>query len=203
MSRLLGFTCYESVREWLLQRKAVIKSVDLVPQSYSAALPEGGARLNSYSKRLSWVRTSGGEKRKHLKSQFRAPLSYWFVGGLYVSGVSFAFLPPENHYKEKLQRRCCQDGLRAVPMPYSCTRRSYYITEGWECIRAFRYCCSTYRNQELDTAIPTTFPPTTTPLMTTSAPTTTRPPMPTYPYFGFDPATFQLQPYSRQCNYGS
>ncbi|TNM85383.1 hypothetical protein fugu_007654 [Takifugu bimaculatus] len=46
----------------------------------------------------------------------------------------------ENYYKEKLQRRCCQDGLRNIPMPYSCTRRSFYITEGWECIRAFRYC---------------------------------------------------------------
>ncbi|XP_024914124.1 complement C3-like [Cynoglossus semilaevis] len=76
----------------------------------------------------------------------------------------------ESHYKEKLQHRCCKDGLRAVPMPYSCTRRSYYITEGWECIRAFRYCCSTYRDEAFDTEIPTTPPPTTTTPPTTSAP---------------------------------
>ncbi|KAM4584772.1 complement C3-like [Odontesthes bonariensis] len=68
----------------------------------------------------------------------------------------------ESHYKEKLQRRCCNDGLREIPMPYSCTRRSLYITEGWECMRAFRYCCATYRGQVFDTEIPTTPAPITT-----------------------------------------
>ncbi|XP_041789834.1 complement C3-like [Chelmon rostratus] len=77
----------------------------------------------------------------------------------------------ESHYKEKLQRRCCKDGLREILMPYSCTRRSLYITEGWECIRAFRYCCATYRSQVFDTEIPTTPPPTTT-----------APPRPTFPF---------------------
>uniref|UniRef100_A0A671TD78 Complement component c3b, tandem duplicate 1 n=1 Tax=Sparus aurata TaxID=8175 RepID=A0A671TD78_SPAAU len=87
----------------------------------------------------------------------------------------------ESHYKEKLLSRCCKDGLREVPMPYSCTRRSLYITEGWECMRAFRYCCATYRNQEFNTEIPTT-PPPTTPPPTTPPPTTTAPPMPTFPF---------------------
>ncbi|XP_029015801.1 complement C3-like [Betta splendens] len=68
----------------------------------------------------------------------------------------------ESLYKEKLENRCCKDALREVPMPYSCTRRSLYITEGWECMRAFRYCCSTYRDQVFDTDQPTTPPPTTT-----------------------------------------
>ncbi|XP_054634136.1 complement C3-like [Dunckerocampus dactyliophorus] len=80
----------------------------------------------------------------------------------------------ESHYKEQLQHRCCRDGLRDVPMPYSCTRRSLYITEGWECIRAFRYCCATYRDQVLDTELPTTFAPTTVPPTTTPMPTVTR-----------------------------
>ncbi|XP_068177027.1 complement C3-like [Antennarius striatus] len=75
----------------------------------------------------------------------------------------------ESYYKEKLQHRCCKDGLRDIPMPYSCTRRSFYITEGWACIRAFRYCCSSYRDQEFNTEIPTTLPPTTTPAPTTTA----------------------------------
>uniref|UniRef100_A0A3Q1H0X2 Uncharacterized protein n=1 Tax=Anabas testudineus TaxID=64144 RepID=A0A3Q1H0X2_ANATE len=78
----------------------------------------------------------------------------------------------ENHYKEKLQHRCCRDGLREIPMPYSCTRRSLYITEGWECMRAFRYCCATYRNQVFDRAPPTTTVP----------PTTRPPPVPTFSY---------------------
>lgn len=93
-------------------------------------------------------------------------------------------MPPvaaEGHYKEKLQRRCCKDGLRAIPMPYSCTRRSLYITEGSACIRAFRYCCATYRGQEVDTEMPTTQPPTTT-----TAPMTTLRPRPTisFPMLG-------------------
>ncbi|KAM9363777.1 venom factor-like [Symphorus nematophorus] len=75
----------------------------------------------------------------------------------------------ESHYKEALQRRCCKDGLREIRMPYSCTRRSLYITEGWECMRAFRYCCATYRNQEFNTEIPTTPPPMTTAPPTTSS----------------------------------
>uniref|UniRef100_A0A8C2XLN8 Complement component c3b, tandem duplicate 2 n=1 Tax=Cyclopterus lumpus TaxID=8103 RepID=A0A8C2XLN8_CYCLU len=68
----------------------------------------------------------------------------------------------ESHYKEKLQHRCCKDGLREIPMPYSCMRRSFYITEGWECIKAFRYCCAAFRNQAFNTEIPTTPPPLTT-----------------------------------------
>ncbi|XP_029283155.1 LOW QUALITY PROTEIN: venom factor-like [Cottoperca gobio] len=64
----------------------------------------------------------------------------------------------ESHYKEKLQRRCCQDGLREILMPYPCTRRSLYITEGRECIQAFLYCCITYRDQVFDTETPTTLP---------------------------------------------
>ncbi|KAM9314887.1 venom factor-like [Pholidichthys leucotaenia] len=74
----------------------------------------------------------------------------------------------ESHYKEKLERRCCKDGLRDIRMPYTCTRRSLYITEGWECMRAFRYCCATYRGQVFDPEMPTTPVPTTT-----ASPTTT------------------------------
>lgn len=85
----------------------------------------------------------------------------------------------ESHYKEKLQRRCCKDGLRDIKMPYSCTRRSLYITEGPECILAFRYCCATYRDQVFNTEIPTTPPP-----MTTAPPTTTLPPKPILPVRG-------------------
>nr|XP_046229928.1 complement C3-like isoform X2 [Scatophagus argus] len=100
----------------------------------------------------------------------------------------------ESHYKEKLQRRCCKDGLREIPMSYSCTRRSLYITEGWECIRAFRYCCATYRNQEFNTEIPTTLPP-----LTTTAPTTTHPPRPTFPLFhGFDVMRYNIRPLGRE-----
>ncbi|KAM4611258.1 venom factor-like [Polymixia lowei] len=93
----------------------------------------------------------------------------------------------ENHYKEKLLHRCCKDGLREIPMPYSCTRRSLYITEDWECIRAFRYCCAHYRDQVFDTRRPTTAPP-----LTTTAPplTTTARPRPTFAYGRYVPVLY-------------
>lgn len=94
---------------------------------------------------------------------------YHTTGADPAAYLSSTPLPPESHYKEKLQYRCCKDGLREIPMPYSCTRRSLYITEGWECIRAFRYCCATLRDQPFNTEIPTTPSPTTTPVPTTTA----------------------------------
>ncbi|XP_056135701.1 complement component c3b, tandem duplicate 2 [Lampris incognitus] len=94
----------------------------------------------------------------------------------------------EVHYKDKLLRLCCMDGLREIPMPYSCTRRSLYITEGWECIQAFRYCCAHYRDQELDT-----MPPLTTTTTTPLPPTTTETPV---LYGDYYPQP--VVPYSRQ-----
>ena len=109
----------------------------------------------------------------------------------------------ESHYKEKLEHRCCKDGLREIPMPYSCTRRSFYITEGWECIRAFRYCCATYRDQLFNTEVPTDPPPSTPPTSTPRPntpppPTTRRPPRPTSP-FRFHSMDLHLQRGDRFC----
>lgn len=56
-------------------------------------------------------------------------------------------------------------------MPYSCYRRSLYITEDWSCVLAFLRCCAEYRGEELGviTRPPTTtLPPTTTPPPTTT-----------------------------------
>ncbi len=55
-------------------------------------------------------------------------------------------------------------------MPYSCYRRSLYITEDWSCVLAFLRCCAEYRGEELGvvTRPPTTTPPTTTPPSTTT-----------------------------------
>ncbi len=49
-------------------------------------------------------------------------------------------------------------------------------------MRAFRYCCATYRNQEFDTNAPTTPPPMTTVPPTTSA-------QPAFPARGFFPGS--------------
>uniref|UniRef100_W5L2G3 Complement component c3b, tandem duplicate 1 n=1 Tax=Astyanax mexicanus TaxID=7994 RepID=W5L2G3_ASTMX len=34
-------------------------------------------------------------------------------------------------YLEESQQRCCSAGMKEIPMPYSCRRRSLYITEDW------------------------------------------------------------------------
>ncbi|XP_077082846.1 complement component c3b, tandem duplicate 2 isoform X2 [Siphateles boraxobius] len=78
----------------------------------------------------------------------------------------------EKVYSDELLQRCCVDGMREIPMPYSCYRRSLYITEDWSCVLAFLHCCAQYRGEELGviTRPPTTtLPPTTTPPPTTTS----------------------------------
>uniref|UniRef100_A0A8C9MWU9 Complement C3 n=1 Tax=Serinus canaria TaxID=9135 RepID=A0A8C9MWU9_SERCA len=44
-------------------------------------------------------------------------------------------------YSDKLERKCCEDGMKDNPMGHSCERRSEYIQEGESCVRAFLDCC--------------------------------------------------------------
>uniref|UniRef100_A0A8C1JE12 Uncharacterized protein n=1 Tax=Cyprinus carpio TaxID=7962 RepID=A0A8C1JE12_CYPCA len=46
----------------------------------------------------------------------------------------------EKAYSDEFLQRCCMDGMREIPMPYSCYRRSLYITEDWSCVLAFLRC---------------------------------------------------------------
>ncbi|KAM9493800.1 complement C3-like [Clarias gariepinus] len=64
----------------------------------------------------------------------------------------------EESYSNQLLQRCCSDGMKEIPMPYSCRRRALYITEDWSCVKAFYECCSKYRGEELGIITP---PPTT------------------------------------------
>ncbi|XP_016427581.1 complement C3-like [Sinocyclocheilus rhinocerous] len=78
----------------------------------------------------------------------------------------------EKAYSDEFLQRCCVDGMREIPMPYSCYRRSLYITEDWSCVLAFLRCCAEYRGEELCVVTrppTTTSPPTTTPVHTTRA----------------------------------
>ncbi|KAL7834034.1 hypothetical protein AOLI_G00289940 [Acnodon oligacanthus] len=65
----------------------------------------------------------------------------------------------EKKYSQDLEQRCCMAGMREIPMPYSCHRRSLYITENWSCVLAFLECCTQYWGQELGVITPP--PPTT------------------------------------------
>ncbi|XP_050190168.1 complement C3, partial [Myiozetetes cayanensis] len=46
-----------------------------------------------------------------------------------------------SEYQDKLLRKCCEDGMREIPMDHSCEQRSSYIQEGESCVRAFLDCC--------------------------------------------------------------
>ncbi|XP_061576938.1 complement C3-like isoform X1 [Cololabis saira] len=46
-----------------------------------------------------------------------------------------------SHYKDKEQRECCLDGMRTIPVSYTCERRSEYIVDGPVCTEAFLRCC--------------------------------------------------------------
>ncbi|KAK7137181.1 hypothetical protein R3I93_017300 [Phoxinus phoxinus] len=75
----------------------------------------------------------------------------------------------EKEYSDEFLQRCCVDGMREIPMPYSCYRRSLYIAEDWSCVLAFLHCCAQYRGEELGVVTrppTTTLPPTTNPTAT-------------------------------------
>ncbi|XP_073327894.1 complement C3-like [Pagrus major] len=46
-----------------------------------------------------------------------------------------------SDYQEKKLRECCLDGMRDIPLSYSCERRSKYIVDDPACVKAFLHCC--------------------------------------------------------------
>nr|XP_020511756.1 complement C3-like [Labrus bergylta] len=51
---------------------------------------------------------------------------------------------------EGVLRDCCFDGMRDVPVSYSCERRSEYIGDGQACVDAFLRCCRAIENQQAE-----------------------------------------------------
>ncbi|XP_043842630.1 complement C3 [Dromiciops gliroides] len=47
-----------------------------------------------------------------------------------------------GQYKDKHLRTCCEDGMHMNPMGYSCERRTQYILDSEECVKAFLDCCN-------------------------------------------------------------
>ncbi|KAM6226068.1 complement C3, partial [Porphyrio hochstetteri] len=45
-------------------------------------------------------------------------------------------------YTDKLQHKCCEDGMKENPMGHSCEYRTTYIQDGDACIKAFLDCCN-------------------------------------------------------------
>uniref|UniRef100_A0A3B5MID5 Complement component c3a, duplicate 5 n=1 Tax=Xiphophorus couchianus TaxID=32473 RepID=A0A3B5MID5_9TELE len=49
---------------------------------------------------------------------------------------------------EKLKRECCLDGMKDIPVAYTCERRSNYISDGPDCVTAFLHCCNEMQKEQ-------------------------------------------------------
>lgn len=49
--------------------------------------------------------------------------------------------PTAGQYKDKGLRKCCEDGMRDIPMRFTCQRRAHFISQGESCVKAFLDCC--------------------------------------------------------------
>ncbi|CAH6779492.1 complement C3 [Phodopus roborovskii] len=47
-----------------------------------------------------------------------------------------------GQYRDKVLRKCCEDGMRDIPMKFSCQRRARFISQGENCVKAFIDCCN-------------------------------------------------------------
>ncbi|XP_035993186.1 complement C3 [Fundulus heteroclitus] len=55
-----------------------------------------------------------------------------------------------SEFDTELQRECCLDGMKDIPVSYTCEQRSEYIVDGEACIAAFMQCCSTMATQPFE-----------------------------------------------------
>ncbi|XP_042200575.1 venom factor-like [Callorhinchus milii] len=53
----------------------------------------------------------------------------------------------ESKYSKRLLR-CCRDGMKSIPMAYSCTFRARRIKQSRECVDAFLDCCNAYQQRK-------------------------------------------------------
>lgn len=49
-----------------------------------------------------------------------------------------------------MQRKCCLDGMKEIPLSYTCERRAEYILDGQVCVDAFLNCCNEMKLQITD-----------------------------------------------------
>ncbi|XP_015226599.1 PREDICTED: complement C3-like [Cyprinodon variegatus] len=52
-----------------------------------------------------------------------------------------------SQYNNELQRDCCLDGMKEVPLSYTCEQRTEYIVDGDACAEAFLQCCTAMQTQ--------------------------------------------------------
>ncbi|XP_054599980.2 complement C3 [Nothobranchius furzeri] len=47
-----------------------------------------------------------------------------------------------SKYNNERQRECCLDGMKEIPLSYTCKRRAEYILDDPDCAEAFVHCCN-------------------------------------------------------------
>lgn len=52
-----------------------------------------------------------------------------------------------SQFDSELERDCCLDGMKEVPLSYTCEERKAYIVDGQACADAFLQCCTTMNTQ--------------------------------------------------------
>ncbi|XP_007578376.1 complement C3a.1 isoform X1 [Poecilia formosa] len=52
-----------------------------------------------------------------------------------------------SQFTNELERECCLDGMKEVPLSYTCEERKAYIVDGQACADAFLQCCNTMKTQ--------------------------------------------------------
>ncbi|MEQ2292168.1 hypothetical protein AMECASPLE_020319 [Ameca splendens] len=53
-----------------------------------------------------------------------------------------------SQFNNDLQRECCLDGMKEIPVSYTCEQRKEYIVDGKACADAFLQCCTTMQMQQ-------------------------------------------------------
>ncbi|XP_037545595.1 complement C3 [Nematolebias whitei] len=55
-----------------------------------------------------------------------------------------------QYQNNEMQRQCCLDGIKEIPLSYTCERRAEYILDGQVCVDAFLNCCKEMKQQIID-----------------------------------------------------
>ncbi|XP_054896960.1 complement C3-like [Poeciliopsis prolifica] len=55
-----------------------------------------------------------------------------------------------SQFENELEKECCLDGMKEVPLSYTCEERKEYIVDGQACADAFLQCCTTMKTQQAE-----------------------------------------------------
>ncbi|XP_061576926.1 complement C3-like [Cololabis saira] len=118
---------------------------DIVERYDTGCTPGGGENSMSVFKDAGLVfETStalGTTYRQELKCEQPPPRS---KRGTTIMDVRTTLV---SNYTDELERECCLDGMKDIPVSYTCEQRSEYIVDGKKCAEAFLHCCKEMETQ--------------------------------------------------------